>query len=200
MRWCTKLQHLFWSLLLSPIVFQLASITSLLTKVVSCMSIISCTVTVSYDVRVASAYYIGTEMDYDGACPFAILAYITTACMISSEILAKIKERKRRISPATAIIPDIHLVKSLVISNFIPFTTLNLIFAFSIVTSAMIKVFQQTQIGVLNLSIQMVVMQICLLFSNSEAKKHFKRRFAAFREVDHIQTISKVDRDAETGL
>jgi hypothetical protein len=200
MRWCIKLQHLFWSLLLSPTVFQSASITSLLTKVVSSMLIRRCTVTVSDDVLVAAAYYIGTEMDYNGASPFAILAYITTGCMISSEILAKIKKRKRRISPAMASIPDINLVKSLVISNFIPFTTLNIIFAFSIVISAIIKVFQQKQIGVPILSIQMVVMQICLLFSNSEAKKHFKRRLAAFREVDQIQTIYKDDKDVEKGI
>ena len=153
------------------------------------MLIKCCTVIVSDDILVAAAYYIGTEMDYDGACPFAFLAYITTGCMISSEILAKIKKRKRRVSPATANITDINFVKSFVISNFIPFKTLNLIFAFSIVISAIIKVFQQTQIGVPILSIQMVVMQICLLFSNCEAKKHFKRRFAAFREVDQIQTI-----------
>ena len=139
------------------------------------------------NVLVAVAYYIGSEKEYDGVFPFAILAYVTTACMISSEIIAKIKARKRKISPASARIPKISLGKNLVISNFIPFTTLNLIFAFSIVTSTVIRVIQQTQIGVPNLSIQMVVMRICLLFSNSEAKKHFKRRYAAFRELDQIQ-------------
>jgi hypothetical protein len=162
--------------------------------------VVQCTVTVSDDVLVAAAYYIGTEKNYDGACPFAILAYITTGCMISSEILAKTKKRKRRISPATSNTPNINLVRSLVISNFIPFTTLNLIFALSIVISAIIKVFQQTQIGVPILSIQMVIMQICLLFSNYEAKKHFKRRFDAFREVDQIQTIYNVNMDVEKGL
>jgi hypothetical protein len=157
------------------------------------------TVNISDDVLVAAAYYIGTEKEYNGARPFAILAYITTACMISSEIFAKIKKRKRRISPAITK-TNINLSKSLVISNFIPFTTLNLIFALSIVVCAIIKVIQPTQIGVPNLSIQMVVMQMCLLFSNFEAKKHFMRRYAAFREVDQVQTINQLDRDAETGI
>ena len=136
------------------------------------------------NVLVAVAYYIGSEKEYDGVFPFAILAYVTTACMVSSEIIAKIKTRKRKIRPATAKIPNIKLSTKLVISNFIPFTTLNnLIFTFSIVTSTVIRVIQ---IGVPNLSIQMVVMLICLLFSNSEAKKHCKRRYAAFRELDQI--------------
>ena len=157
-------------------------------------------VTVSDDVLVAAAYYIGTEKEYYGAHPFAILAYITTACMISSEIFAKVKERQRKISPVITSTPSINVCKTLVISNFIPFKTLNLIFAFSIVISAIIKVIQQTQIGVPNLSIQMVVMQICLLLSNFEAKKYFKRRYATFREVNQIQTINQTARDAETGL
>ena len=117
--------------------------------------------------------------------------------MVSSEIFAKMKKRKSQISPAIAN-TNINMGKSLVISNFIPFTTLNLIFAFSIVISAIIKVIQQTQIGVPNLSIQMVVMQICLLYSNFEAKKHFNRRYAAFMEVDQIQPIHQTDRDLET--
>ena len=96
------------------------------------------------------------------------------------ERIAKIKTRKRKIRPATAKIPNIKFGTKLVISNFIPLTTLNnLIFTFSIVTSTVIGVIQ---IGVPNLSIQMVVMLVCLLFSNSEAKKHCKRRYAAFRE------------------
>ena len=119
--------------------------------------------------------------------------------MFSSEIFAKMKKRKRRISPAVGH-TKINLGKSLVISNFIPFTTLNLIFAFSIVISAIIKVIQQTQIGVPNLSIQMVVMQICLLYFNSEAKTHFNRRYAAFMEVNQIQTTNQTDRDLETGI
>ena len=203
MNWFIKLQHLFWSLLRSCIAFLSAFITFILTKVVFYLfmrRLSAYAATVSDDVLVAAAYYIGTEKEYYGARPFAILAYITTACMISSEVFAKLKERQRKISPAITNTPSINVCKTLVIPNFIPFTTLNLIFAFSIVISAIIKVIQHTQIGVPNLSIQMVVMQICLLLSNFEAKKYFKRRYATFREVNQIQTINQPARDAETGL
>jgi hypothetical protein len=71
----------------------------------------------------------------------------------------------------------------MVISNLIPFTKLNLIFAFGIVVAAIIKIFQRTQIGVPKMSIQIAVMLLCLLFSNSEAKTHFKKRCAKFRGV-----------------
>ena len=125
------------------------------------------------------AYYIGTEKEYDGAFPFTTIACITTACRISSEIMAKTKRRTRRISPS---VPN--LGKKLVISNFIPFTTLNLIFAFSFFTSTIIRVIQQTQIGVPKISIHSTVILICLFLSNSEAKTHFKHRLAALRGVD----------------
>jgi hypothetical protein len=203
MNWFIKLRQFFWSLLRSCIVQLLAFISSILTEVVFHLSMRRFSVyavAVSDDVLVAAAYYTGTEKEYNGARPFAMLAYITTACMISSEFFAKSKERQRQISPATTNTPSIHVCKTLVISNFIPFTTLNLIFALSNVICAIIKVIQPTQIGVPNLSIQMVVMQICLLFSNSDAKKYFKRRYAAFREVDQIQTIKQHEGDAETGL
>ena len=72
----------------------------------------------------------------------------------------------------------------MVISNLIPFTSLNLIFAFSIVISVVIRLIQTTQIGVPKLSIQIVVMLICLLFSNSKAKIHFKTKCATHRQTD----------------
>ena len=70
----------------------------------------------------------------------------------------------------------------MVISNLIPFTRLNLIFAFSIVTSVVIRIIQTTRIGVPYLSIQIVVMLICLLLSNSKAKFQFKTKCAAHRK------------------
>ena len=64
------------------------------------------------------------------------MAFITTACMVSPEIIAKTRKR----------------------------------------------VIQKTKIGVPNLSIQIVVMLICLLMSNSEAKSQFKRRLPSIRK------------------
>ena len=81
---------------------------------------------------VAVAYYIGTEKNYEGGFPFIVLAFITTACMVSSEVIAKTK--KRKISPK---VPNASTsqVNNFIISNLIPFTTLNLIFAFSVAFS-----------------------------------------------------------------
>jgi hypothetical protein len=74
--------------------------------------------------------------------------------------------------------------KNMVISNLIPFTRLNLIFAFVCFINAIIRVVQSTQIWFPNLSIQIGVMLICLLFSNSEAKKNCKRRSATLKWMD----------------
>ena len=113
---------------------------------------------------ISTAYYIGIEKEYDGEYIFAIMAFITTACMVSSEIIAK--TRKRTVTRNQS--------RNMVIPNLIPFTTLNLIFAFSIVFSTIVRVIQKTKIGVPNLSIQIVVMLMCLLMSNTEAKAQIK--------------------------
>jgi hypothetical protein len=128
---------------------------------------------------VAVAYYIGSEKEYDGAFPFAILTCFTTVCMITSEIIAR---RKTKLSKLNHV-PG-HQRKNMVISNLIPFTRLNLIFAFGFFINAIIRVVQRTQIGFPNLSIQIVVMLISLLISNKEAKKHCKRTSATLRWMD----------------
>ena len=45
--------------------------------------------------RISTAYYIGIEKEYDGEFIFAIMAFVTTACMVSSEIIAKTRKRKK---------------------------------------------------------------------------------------------------------
>ena len=134
------------------------------------------------NVLVASAYYIGSEKKYDGDFPYIIIMGITTICMVSSEIVAK--TRKRKIEPSSSKPVNANQSKNMVISNLIPFTRLNLIFAFSGIISAVIRIIQRTQIGVPKLSIQIVVMLICLLLSNSEAKKHFMRKCSSMRGLD----------------
>ena len=119
---------------------------------------------------VAVAYYIGTEKKQEGVFSFVILAYTSIACMITSEVFAKFKQRKRRVSPAGE--PSRN---QLIIYNFIPFTTLNVIFATGFFISGFIRLFQRTQTGFPNLSIHAVIMLLCLLGSNSAAKKHFRR-------------------------
>jgi heme/copper-type cytochrome/quinol oxidase subunit 2 len=126
------------------------------------------------NVLVAVAYYIGSEKEFTGTFPFTILVCVTVVCMISSEMCAK--TRRQKISPASQVKKA--KVQKRIISNLIPFTRLNIIFAFSIFVIAMLKVIERTQTGVPKLSIQAVVMQLCLLISNPEAKIHFGRKFS----------------------
>jgi glucan phosphoethanolaminetransferase (alkaline phosphatase superfamily) len=119
------------------------------------------------------------------------MAFVTTACMVSSEIIAK--TRKRTLTRNRS--------RNMVIPNLIPFTTLNLIFAFSIVFSTIVRVIQKTKIGVPNLSTQIVVMLICLLMSNTEAKAQFKQRVASIRkEALPIQQRSTTNQDTRNNV
>ena len=79
--------------------------------------------------------------------------------------------------------------KNMVIANLIPFTTLNLAFAFGFVVNAFIKVLNTTQIGVPKLSIHMNVMLLLLVYSNSDARSHFKRKLTSWRGGDLVEVI-----------
>ena len=89
------------------------------------------------NVLVAVAYYIGSEKDFDGVFPYTILGFFTALAMVAAEFVAK--KRKRKVGSAKPILENPNQKKSLVISNLIPFTTLNVIFAFGVVVSAIIK-------------------------------------------------------------
>ena len=143
--------------------------------------------------RISTAYYIGIEKEYDGEFIFAIMAFVTTACMVSSEIIAKTRKRKK--SPDRSKTLTRNRSRNMVIPNLIPFTTLNLIFAFSIFFSTIVRVIQKTKFGLPNLSIQIVVMLICLLMSNTEAKAQFKRRLASTLPV--CQKISTTNQKSK---
>ena len=77
----------------------------------------------------------------------------------------------------------------MVISNLIPFTKLNLIFAFDFVVNTFIKMLNPTQIGAPTISIQFNVMLLMLVFTNSEARSHFKRKVAAWRGLDLVEVV-----------
>ena len=129
------------------------------------------------------AYYIGHEKEFTGQLPFSLVVSVAAVCMLGSEIVAMVKKRKRKIGQTNSNNVQGNQGKKMVISNLIPFTKLNLIFAFSALITSLIRIFQNTQIGVPNLSIQLVVMLICLLLTNPEARAHFKRKHSALREV-----------------
>ena len=77
----------------------------------------------------------------------------------------------------------------MVISNMIPFTKLNMIFAFDCVVNAFIKMLNPTQIGVPTISIHFNVLLLLLVFTNSEARSHFKRKVAAWRGLDLVEVV-----------
>ena len=137
---------------------------------------------ISDNVLVAVSYYIGHEKEFTGEFPFAVLVYVTASCMVTSEIIAT--RKKRKINPQKSTKCQGNQGKKMVIFNLIPFTRLNLIFAFSAMITAIIRILQNTQKGVPNLSIQIVVMLLCLLATNNEAKLHFKRKYVALRGTD----------------
>ena len=121
---------------------------------------------------VAVAYYIGSEKEYNGEFYFALVGYTTAVAMIFSEIVAKTKKTNQTVQNAASG------TSQSVIANLIPFTTLNIIFAFSILINAIVKVIQSTQIGVPKLSIQLTAMLLCLLFANSEAVTRARKMLA----------------------
>ena len=77
----------------------------------------------------------------------------------------------------------------MVISNLIPFTKLNLIYAFDFFVNAIVKLFNPTQMGVPKLSLHGSMMLLLLVLSNSEARYHFKRKVAAWRGVDLVEVV-----------
>ena len=80
--------------------------------------------------------------------------------------------------------------KKVLISNLIPFTTLNVIFAFSCVVSTVVRLIQNTQVGVPNLSVQLSTMILCLLFANSEVNQAIKKRFGFLKKNTVAPEIS----------
>ena len=101
------------------------------------------------NVLVAVAYYIGHEKEFTGEFPFTFLVLVLAASMLGLEIIAITK--KRKLMPATAKFKRRNLKRKMVISNLIPFTNLNLIFAFGALINCIVRIFQSTQIGVPNL-------------------------------------------------
>ena len=123
----------------------------------------------SDNVLVAVAYYIGYEKEYDGETAYVMLAYLTSASMVASEIVAKMKKRKAR------QLTSHNCERNRLITNLIPFTNLNIIFAFSFSVNAVIHVIQDKQVGAPNLSIQVVIILACLLITNKNARLQLRK-------------------------
>ena len=138
-----------------------------------------CNINTLDNVLVAVNYYIGVEKEFTGAFPFLLLTFVAAGCMVSSEIIAW--KKKKKISPAQSMIIQ---RKKMVISNLIPFTRLNLIFAFSALVTCAIGMVWGARVGVPFLSIHIVVMLVLLLVTNKEAMAYFKRKFAGLSGVD----------------
>ena len=108
------------------------------------------------------------------------------ACCIGSEIIAR--TRNRKITPSNTTVVNESSARNLVISNLIPFANLNRIFFFILFFNAFIRVIRLTEIGVPYLSVNSVIMLLCLLFFNPEAKNHFKRKSVVFRWLNSLVT------------
>ena len=137
--------------------------------------------------RIAAAYYVGTEKKIKIPLPFLILAVFTAISMVLSEIFARM--RRKRISPVQQRNSNNTNGKNMVISNLIPFTKLNLMLAFDLFISVFIKLLNTTQMGVPKLSIHTAVMLVLLVMTNSEARRHFKRKVAGWRGVDFLEVV-----------
>ena len=87
----------------------------------------------------------------------------------------------------------------MIISNLIPFTRLNLIFAFDFVINAIVKLFNPTQIGVPKLSIHGNVMLLLLVLTNSDARSHFKRKLAIWRGRDLVEVLEMQQQPTQRG-
>ena len=110
--------------------------------------------------------------------------------MIISELVAIMRRPKRtRPTPPNNSNSQKNQGKNLVIANLIPFTTLNMAFALGFVLNALIKALNPTQIGMPKLSIHVTVMMVLLVWSNSDARSHFKRRLASWRGQDFVEVI-----------
>ena len=109
--------------------------------------------------------------------------------MVVSEVVARIKIK--RIAPVQATNSNNTRGKNMVISNLIPFTNLNLIVAYDFVIITLIKVFGPIQTGVPNISVHSSAVLLLLVFTNSEARSHFKRKMATWRGIDIVGVVDQ---------
>ena len=123
-------------------------------------------------VLISVGFYLGEEKSNGNACPFLIVGLITVAAMVISEIVAQTRQ------------PQVQGQTNQTNSNLIPFSNLNLMFCFGILTRLIITSIKKDLVGIPLLSIQSSAMLVCLLFTNTNAKERFKKRVRTWREVN----------------
>ena len=136
------------------------------------------------NVLVAVAYHIGHEKEFSGGTVYAFQVILTALVMLLSEIIARRKRRK--VGHNSNSDPS----QNFIISNFIPFTNLNVIFAISIFVTAFIKLIEKQQRGIPKLSIQCTIILLCLLITNKEAKTYSKKKLTNTLGLTSILTSS----------
>ena len=147
--------------------------------------------------RIAAAFYIETEKKYTFPLSFFLLTVFTAISMIVSKVFARMG--RKRTSPVQANNITNHHKTNMIISNLIPFTTLNYIYALDLIVNAIVKLFNPTQMGLPKLSIHVSVMLLLLVLSNSEAKRHFKRKVAAGRGRDLVEVVELHQQPTQRG-
>ena len=71
--------------------------------------------------------------------------------------------------------------------------------AFDLFISVFIKLLNTTQMGVPKLSIHTAVMLVLLVMTNSEARRHFKRKVAGWRGVDFLEVVELQQQQTQRG-
>ena len=113
-------------------------------------------------------FYFGEkrENNNSGALPLFITCLLTVGAMLASEVVAQILKPQAQNPP--------NQDNPLAISNLIPFSNLNLIFALGFFVRLLLWLFKMELVGVPLLSIQFNTMLICLLLKNDEAMKYLQ--------------------------
>ena len=114
-------------------------------------------------VRIAAAFYIGTEKEYTFPLVFFLLGVLTAMSMLLAEIFVRMKRKRFNPVPARSI--NYNHRTNMVISNLIPFPKLNLICAFDFVVMSIVKLFNPTQMGVPKLSLHGSILLFLLVFT-----------------------------------
>ena len=124
-----------------------------------------------------------------GAYPYSIMGILSAGAMLASEIVAQSRKKKVKRQNKQG-----NQTKKFAISNLIPFTNLNLVFAISIVARILTAVVQKVFLGMPTGSIQLNVMLVLLLLSNKQAQDHFRKRLRRWMGV-RDEAVQRLNED-----
>ena len=128
---------------------------------------------VSDTVLIGVGFYLGLGKSNGNFYPFLAPGLAAVAAMVASEVVARARKPRSQTNQTNGHI----------ISNLIPFSNLNLMFAFGILTRLLAMCIKKDLVGVPLLSIQSTVMLLSLLATNSGAKERLRKRISRWRAI-----------------